>query len=69
MPLWPSCWAVLSLAGGAGSVIGSAIAAIALGVASNLFNLLGISVFVQMLVKGAIVIAAVLFNQVGGDRE
>jgi ribose/xylose/arabinose/galactoside ABC-type transport system permease subunit len=54
-----------SLAGGVGSVIGSAIAAVALGVASNLFNLLGISVFVQMLVKGVIVIAAVLFNQVG----
>jgi ribose/xylose/arabinose/galactoside ABC-type transport system permease subunit len=58
-----------SLAGGAGSVVGSAVAAIALGVASNLFNLLGISVFVQMLAKGLIVIAAVLFNQVGGDRE
>ena len=54
-----------SLAGGVGSVIGSAVAAVALGVASNLFNLLGISVFVQMLVKGVIVIAAVLFNQVG----
>jgi ribose/xylose/arabinose/galactoside ABC-type transport system permease subunit len=54
-----------SLTGGVGSVIGSAVAAVALGVASNLFNLLGISVFVQMLVKGVIVIAAVLFNQVG----
>lgn len=58
-----------SLAGGAGCAIGSAVAAIALGVASNLFNLLGISVFVQMLVKGLIVIAAVLFNQVGGGRD
>jgi len=56
------------LAGGSGGVVGPVAAAIVLGLSSNLFNLLGISVFVQMFVKGLIVIAAVFVNQLGEKK-
>jgi ribose/xylose/arabinose/galactoside ABC-type transport system permease subunit len=52
-----------SLAGGAGNVICTVAAAFVLGLISNTLNLLQISAFVQILVKGLIVIGAILFNQ------
>jgi ribose/xylose/arabinose/galactoside ABC-type transport system permease subunit len=52
-----------SLAGGKGSMIASALAGLALGLISNILNLLEISAFVQMAIKGLIVLAAVLANQ------
>jgi ribose/xylose/arabinose/galactoside ABC-type transport system permease subunit len=52
-----------SLAGGAGSVINTVAAALMLGLISNVLNLLQISAFVQILVKGIIVIIAILLNQ------
>jgi len=51
------------LSGGRGTILGSVAAVIVLGVTANLLNLLGMSAFIQMVVKGAIVIAAVLINQ------
>lgn len=52
-----------SLAGGVGTVIGTAAAALVLGVVSNVLNLLQVSAFVQILIKGLIVIGAILVNQ------
>jgi ribose transport system permease protein len=52
-----------SLAGGTGSVIGTVAAALVLGIVSNALNLMQISAFVQILIKGLIVIGAILVNQ------
>jgi ribose/xylose/arabinose/galactoside ABC-type transport system permease subunit len=52
-----------SLAGGTGSVIGTVAAALVLGIVSNALNLLQISAFVQILIKGLIVIGAIVINQ------
>jgi ribose/xylose/arabinose/galactoside ABC-type transport system permease subunit len=51
------------LSGGRGTILGTLAAVMVLGVTANLLNLLGMSAFIQMVVKGAIVIAAVLINQ------
>jgi ribose/xylose/arabinose/galactoside ABC-type transport system permease subunit len=52
-----------SLAGGRGSMITSALAAVVLSLVSNILNLLEISAFVQMTAKGLIVLSVVLLNQ------
>src|SRR5436190_1196496 len=57
-----------SLAGGRGSVAGTLAAVLLLGLANNVLNLLQISSFIQMLVKGLIVIGAILVNQPGARR-
>ncbi len=51
------------LAGGRGTIAGVIAAVMVLGVTSNLLNLLEVSSFVQMLIKGLIVILAILVNQ------
>ena len=51
------------LSGGRGTILGTLAAVMVLGVTANLLNLLGMSAFIQMVVKGVIVIAAVLINQ------
>jgi ribose/xylose/arabinose/galactoside ABC-type transport system permease subunit len=51
------------LSGGRGTILGTLAAVMVLGVTANLLNLLGMSAFIQMVVKGLIVIAAVLINQ------
>ena len=56
-----------SLAGGAGNVVCTVAAAFVLGLISNALNLLQISTFVQILVKGLIVIGAILVNQPTGE--
>ena len=48
------------LAGGRGSIYGTVAAALLLGVISNVLNLLEVSSFLQTLVKGLIVVAAIL---------
>lgn len=48
------------LAGGRGSIFGTVAAALLLGVISNVLNLVEVSSFVQTLVKGLIVVAAIL---------
>jgi ribose/xylose/arabinose/galactoside ABC-type transport system permease subunit len=52
-----------ALAGGRGTIAGTVAAVFVLGITSNLLNLLEVSAFVQMLVKGMIVILAVLVSQ------
>jgi ribose/xylose/arabinose/galactoside ABC-type transport system permease subunit len=52
-----------ALAGGRGTIAGTIAAVFVLGITSNLLNLLEVSAFVQMLIKGLIVILAILVNQ------
>ncbi|URK89416.1 ABC transporter permease (plasmid) [Rhizobium sp. RCAM05350] len=51
-----------SLFGGEGTIIGTVIGAAIIVVIANILNLLGISPFTQQIVKGAIIIAAVMFE-------
>ncbi len=51
-----------SLFGGEGGVVGTVIGAAIIAVMANILNLLGISPFTQQIVKGAIIIAAVMFE-------
>jgi ribose transport system permease protein len=51
-----------SLLGGQGSVIGTLIGALIMGVLRNGLNLLGVSSFVQQVVIGAVIILAVLMD-------
>lgn len=51
-----------SLFGGEGGVVGTVIGAAIFAVLANLLNLAGISPFTQQIVKGAIIIVAVLFE-------
>jgi ribose transport system permease protein len=51
-----------SLFGGEGSVIGTVIGAAIVAVLANILNLAGVSPFTQQIVKGAIIVAAVLFE-------
>lgn len=52
-----------TLAGGRGTIPGSVAAVFVLGVSNNILNLMEVSAFVQMLIKGLIVIGAVLLSQ------
>jgi ribose/xylose/arabinose/galactoside ABC-type transport system permease subunit len=52
-----------SLAGGRGTIVGTIAAVFVLGITSNGLNLMEISSFVQIFVKGLIVILAILINQ------
>jgi ribose transport system permease protein len=51
-----------SLFGGEGSVIGTILGAAIVTVLANMLNLFGVSPFTQQIVKGVIIIAAVLFE-------
>ncbi len=51
-----------SLMGGRGSVVGTLIGALIMGVLRNGLNLLGVSSFVQQVVIGAVIIAAVMLD-------
>lgn len=52
-----------SFAGGQGSIAGTLAAVLALGIISNLLNLMEVSAFVQMIAKGLIIILAILAYQ------
>lgn len=54
------------LSGGRGSVWRSLAGVLMLAVISNILNLVGVSAFVQMFIKGLIVIGAILINQPRG---
>jgi len=54
-----------SLAGGRGRVVGTLFGVLILGVLSNVMNLLNISPYIQGVVKGAIILAAVLLQKRG----
>ncbi len=50
-----------SLMGGIGGAVGTVFGALLLAILSNLMNLIGISPFDQQIVKGAVIVLAVLF--------
>ena len=52
-----------SLAGGQGTVIGTVIGALIMGVLANGANLIGISSFAQQVVIGAVIVMAVTFDE------
>lgn len=52
-----------SASGGVGSVLGTVVGATLLSVLANLLNLVGISPFIQKIVKGLIIIAAILLEK------
>ena len=52
-----------SLSGGQGSVVGTVIGSLIMGVLSNGANLLGISSFTQQIVIGAVIVLAVTFDE------
>jgi ribose transport system permease protein len=58
-----------SLMGGEGSVLGTLIGALIMGVLRNGLNLLGISSFIQQVVIGAVIIAAVLLDMLFKRRK
>jgi ribose transport system permease protein len=51
-----------SVSGGEGSIVGTMIGVLLLNVVSNMFNLLGIQVYVQYLIKGIIILTVVGFD-------
>jgi ribose transport system permease protein len=52
-----------SLSGGQGTVVGTIVGALIMGVLANGANLLGISSFVQQVVIGAVIVLAVTFDE------
>jgi ribose transport system permease protein len=54
-----------SMAGGAGSVFGTVVGAIILGIVNNMLNMLGVSPYLQGTVKGLVIICAVLIQRKG----
>src|SRR5699024_4735370 len=51
-----------SMAGGRGKIIGTLIGALILGFLNNGMNLLGVDAYYQMIVKGAVILLAVLID-------
>ncbi|WP_423923114.1 ABC transporter permease [Frigoribacterium sp. 2-23] len=58
-----------SLFGGKGGVMGTFIAVLLLSVLRNLFNLMGLSSFFQMVVTGVILVAALIMNHILDQRS
>ncbi|MGO9769429.1 MAG: ABC transporter permease subunit [Roseiarcus sp.] len=54
-----------SLAGGRGSLFGTLVGALIIGVLSNAFNLMDVSSYYQMIAKGAVILLAVLADMRG----
>jgi ribose transport system permease protein len=49
--------------GGSGTIVGTVIGVLILGVIQNMLNLLQVSVYLQGLVKGCVIIGAVLLQR------
>ena len=62
------CLGGTSLFGGVGGIVGTAIGSLILALVVNGMNLLGVETFWQNGVMGAIILASVLADQVGGAR-
>ena len=58
-----------SLAGGRGNVWGTLLGALIIGVLNNGMNLLNVSSFYQQIVKGGVILAAVLIERLTSSRE
>ncbi len=52
-----------SLAGGVGSVIGTIVGALIIGILNNALNLLNVTSYYQLLAKGLVILIAVLLDQ------
>lgn len=52
-----------SLAGGRGSIVGTLIGAVILGIVNNMLNMWDVSPYLQGMVKGAVIIGAVLIQR------
>jgi rhamnose transport system permease protein len=59
----------VSIAGGAGSVQGALLGALFLGVVVNALPVINVSPFWQMLISGAVILAAVVINARSGKRD
>jgi len=57
-----------SLSGGYGTVTGTLVGALIIGVINNGMNLLGISPYFQLVVKGIIIIGAVLLDRLRQEQ-
>jgi ribose/xylose/arabinose/galactoside ABC-type transport system permease subunit len=49
-----------ALAGGSGSIAGTLVAALIIGIVNNLLNQLGVSIYLQQVVTAAVILAVVL---------
>ncbi|MDR1611710.1 MAG: ABC transporter permease [Planctomycetota bacterium] len=58
-----------SVSGGEGSVFGTLVGVLLLNVVSNMFNLMGVPVYVQHLVKGVIILVVVGIDSYGRKAE
>lgn len=58
-----------SLSGGRGSIIGTLVGALLIGVINNGMNLLGISPYFQQVVKGALIIGAVILDRLRDETN
>ena len=58
-----------SFSGGAGTAWGMFLGSLIIGVLNNIMNLLGIDSYTQMVVKGAIIILAVLVDSISKSRK
>ncbi len=58
-----------SVSGGEGSVIGTLIGVLLLNILGNMFNLLGVQVYIQYIIKGAIILAVVGFDSYSKAKE
>jgi ribose transport system permease protein len=58
-----------SLAGGKGNVIKTIFGVYTLGIISNIMNLMQVPAYPQMVIKGVIIIAAVLLQKYSGGKE
>lgn len=56
----------ISMSGGTGRISGTVIGAIVIGIISNGLNLMGVSSFWQLVVKGAIILVAILIDSQKG---
>jgi ribose transport system permease protein len=54
--------------GGSGSIFGTVVGVLILGVIGSMLNFLDVSTYLQGLVKGVIIVAAVLLQRVGRTR-
>lgn len=52
-----------SLAGGQGSILGTVVGALIIGILNNSLNLLNVSSYYQMIAKGAVILIAVLLDR------
>jgi ribose transport system permease protein len=58
-----------SMAGGAGTVLGTVLGALILGIINNMLNMVGVSPYLQGTVKGLVIILAVLLQYKGSRNK